>query len=345
MSHDAAPARGSHAEVNMEDVARQAGVSIATVSRALRGVQGVSANTRRRVLAAAEELSYVVSPAASSLSGGATGRVAVVVPKLDSWFAATMTAAIETTVRGGSRDVLLYQVDGRDQRSRFFRELPTRRKVDAVVLVSLPLEAEEEARLDLIGVEVVVAGARLRDYPFVEVDDIALARTAVRHLADLGHTRIGMIRTSDTEGAHWTSDLHRVQGYTEVLAERGLGEPILVTEAYGVHAGARGMARLLALPDPPTAVFCYSDDIAVSAYSELVRRGLRVPHDVSLIGVDGNPLAETFCLTSIDQHVGAQARCAGEMALHLLRGEPLPARGRLIDFTLVDRGSTGPASR
>ena len=128
------------AEVNMEDVARHAGVSIATVSRALRGIAGVSPNTRERVMAAAEELSYVVSPAASSLSGGATGRVAVVVPKLDSWFSSTMMASIEATVRGGERDVLVYQGDGRDQRSRFFRELPTRRKGDAVVLVSLPLE-------------------------------------------------------------------------------------------------------------------------------------------------------------------------------------------------------------
>lgn len=331
-------------EINMEDVARHAGVSIATVSRALRGVSGVSPHTRRRVLEAATDLSYVVNNAASSLSGGATGRVAVVVPKLDSWFSSTMMASIEATVRGGDRDVLVYQVDGRDQRSRFFRELPTRRKVDAVVLVSLPLEAEEEERLDLIGVHMVIAGARLRDYPFVEVDDVAIARTAVGHLIELGHRRIGMIRTSDTDGAHWTSDLHRCQGYTEMLAEHGLGEPTLVTEAYGVHAGARGMARLLDLPADrrPTAVFCYSDDIAVSAYREAIRRGLRVPEDVSLIAVDGNPLGEVFDITTIDQHAAEQARIAGEMTLHLLAGEPLEETGRMVEFTLVERGSTAP---
>ena len=329
-------------EVNMEDVARRAGVSIATVSRALRGVPGVSPRTRDKVLAAADELAYVVSPAASSLSGGATGRVAVVVPKLDSWFSSTMMASIETAVRGGDRDVLVYQVDGREQRSRFFRDLPTRRKVDAVVLVSLPLEAEEEDRLDLIGVEVVVAGARLRDYPFVEVDDVAIARTAVQHLVDLGHTRIGMIRTSDTDGARWTSDLHRCQGYLDKLEEHGLGEPMLVTEAYGVHAGARGIARLLDRPDPPTAVFCYSDDIAVSAYREAIRRGLRVPEDLSLIAVDGNPLAEVFDITTVDQHAGTQARIAGEMTLRLLAGEVLEETGHVVEFTLVRRASTGP---
>lgn len=332
-------------EVNMEDVARRAGVSIATVSRALRGVAGVSPRTRDKVLAAAEELSYVVSPAASSLSGGATGRVAVVVPQLDSWFSSTMMAAIESTVRGGERDVLLFQVEGREQRSRFFRELPTRRKADAVVLVSLPLEAEEEQRLELIGVHVVVAGSRLRDYPHVEVDDVAIARCAVEHLVALGHTRIAMIRTSDTEGAHWTSDLHRGQGYAEVMAAHGLGEPFVVTEAYGVHAGARGMARLLDDPEPPTAVFCYSDDIAVSAYRELVRRGLRVPEDVSLIGVDGNPLAEVFDLTTVDQQAAEQARIAGEMTLRLLAGETLEDTARLVDFRLVERGSTAPPRR
>lgn len=330
----------------MRDVALRAGVSIATVSRTLRGLPGVGPETRQRVRDIAEELSYVVSPAASSLSRRETGRVAIVVPKLDSWFASNMTAGIESVVRGADRDILLYQVDGEAQRSRFFRDLPTRRKVDAVVLVSLPILAHEEERLDLMGVQVVVVvvGARLRDFPYVDVDDVAIAVAAVEHLVDLGHTRIGMIRTSDTDGAHWTSDVHRCRGYHDALAAQGLvDEPgLLVTETYGLHAGARGLARLLSQPDPPTAVFCYSDDIAVSALREAGRRGVRVPEDLSLIGVDGNPLAELFELDTVDQHVGDQARLAGEMTLALLNGDQPAAAGVTIDFDLVVRSSTAP---
>lgn len=329
---------------NMSDVAREAGVSIATVSRALRGLPGVGAETRVRILRIAEELAYVVSPEASSLSRGSTGRVAVVVPRLDSWFASTMMATIEATVRGANRDVLIYQVDGKAQRHRFFRELPTRRKVDAVVLVSLPITPDEEARLDLMGVQVVVAGARLRDFPFADVDDRAIAVKAVEHLVDLGHTRIGMIRTSDTDGARWISDVNRGRGYVEALAAHGLGDPgeLLVTETYGIHAGSRGIQRLLELERPPTAVLCYSDDIAVSALRAAQLRGIRVPEDVSLIGIDGNPLAELFEITTVDQHVTQQARLAGEMALRLLSGAPLPQPAVTVRSELVVRSSTGP---
>ncbi len=155
----------------MADVARRAGVSIATVSRALRDVPGVSDATRLRIRAIADELSYVVSPEASGLARRETGRVAVVVPRIDIWFYATMLASIERVLRAADLDVLVYQVDGEDERVRFFEQLPARRKVDAAVLIALPLREREVDRLDLLGVEVVVAGGRLRDHPRVEVDD------------------------------------------------------------------------------------------------------------------------------------------------------------------------------
>ena len=155
------------AEINMADVARRAGVSTATVSRALRDVPGVSDRTRARIKQIADELSYVISPEASRLSRGGTGRIAVVVPKIDLWFYATMLSSIETVLCDAEMDVLIYQVDGREQRARFFQQLPARRKVDAVVLTALPVLRDEVERLDLMGVQVVVAGGRLRDYPHV----------------------------------------------------------------------------------------------------------------------------------------------------------------------------------
>ncbi|CAM3552670.1 LacI family DNA-binding transcriptional regulator [Nocardioides zeicaulis] len=333
---------GGH--VNMADVAQRAGVSIATVSRALRGLPGVSDRTRSRVLSTVEELDYVVSPAASSLRG-ATRRVAVVLPRLDSWFSSTMLATVEATLRQADLDVLLYQVSTEEKRTHFFRDLPTRRKVDAVVLITLPIRPEEEERLDLMGVEVVVAGFRLRDFPSVSVDDVAIGVAAVDHLVSLGHTRIGMIRTSDTDGARWASDLHRRTGYLDAMARHGLAHDpsLLVTAPYGVDAGAIGMEQLLDLDDPPTAVFCYSDDIAVAAETVARRRGLRVPEDVSLLGVDGNGLGALFDITTIDQHVGDQARAASAMVLDLLAGHDLGEQRLTLPTHLVVRGSTGPA--
>ena len=341
-------ARGSRTEagttVNMADVARRAGVSIATVSRALRDVPGVGDRTRERIRQIADDLSYVVSPEASRLSRGGTGRIAVVVPKVHLWFYATMLAGIETVLREAELDVLLYQVDGEAQRNRFFAELPARRKVDAVVLTALPISQSEIDRLDLMGVDVVIAGGRVRDYPNVRVDDHLVGTTAVEHLLSLGHRRIAMIRTSDTEGAAWSSDEERTRGYRDALVAAGVDpDPaLLVTQPFGPHAGERGMAALLHLHEPPTAVFAYSDEIALGALRCLQRAGCAVPQQVSVVGVDGHPTAELFGLTTVDQEVRRQGRLVGQMVLDLLHGRELEQESLFVPTRLVVRGSTAP---
>ncbi|MET0526706.1 MAG: LacI family DNA-binding transcriptional regulator [Nocardioides sp.] len=333
-------------EVNMADVARRAGVSIATVSRALRDVPGVSQPTRDRIRQIAQELSYVVSPEASALSRGSTGRVAIVMPRLDAWFYSAMLASMAPVLRGAELDMLVYQVDGEEQRTRFLRELPARRKADAVILTALPMAQAEVERLDLMGVHVVVAGGEVRDYPHVQVDDLEAGRTAVRHLVDLGHRRIAMIRTSDTDGTTWSSDLQRLRAWRETLASAGLdaADELLVTEAYGVDAGARAMALLLALPEPPTAVFAYSDELAFAAIAHARAQGLAVPGDLSVVGTDGHPLGELLGLTTVDQDVAGQGRMAAELAVRLLRGAEEVADVD-VAVRLVDRGSTGPVAR
>ncbi|MET1059471.1 MAG: LacI family DNA-binding transcriptional regulator [Nocardioides sp.] len=328
----------------MADVARHAGVSTGTVSRALRNLPGVSDDTREMIKKKADELSYVVSPEASRLSRGSTGRVALVVPRLHVWFYAAMVSALEQQLRSAALDVLIYQVDGEVERNRFFGELPARRKVDAVVLVALPVLKDEAERLDIMGAEVVVAGGRIRDYAHVEVDDHAIGRAAVQHLIDLGHRRIAMIRTSDTEGTYWSSDSERMQGYLAAMTDAGLPvDPAhVVVEPYATDSGKRAMRRLLALEDPPTAVFAYSDELAIGALRALQEDGIDVPGQMSLVGVDGHPTAELFGITSVDQSVEAQGRLAGRLVLDLLgRAAPGP-RAIRADFRLEVRTTTGP---
>jgi DNA-binding LacI/PurR family transcriptional regulator len=326
----------------MADVARAAGVSIATVSRALRGVPGVSQPTRERIRRIAQELSYVISPEASALSRGQTGRVAIVMPHLDAWFYSAMIASMAPVLRAAELDMLVYQVEGAQERTRFLRELPARRKVDALIITALPMAQAEVERLDLLGVHVVVAGGTVRDYPHVMVDDLEAGRAGTKHLVDLGHRRIAMIRTGDTDGTSWSSDVLRVQAWRETLEAAGLEAPdqLLVTESYGVGAGARAMARLLTLAEPPTAVFAYSDELAFAAIAHARSVGLRVPEDLSVLGIDGHPLGELFGVTTVDQDVASQGRLAAELAVRLVSGE-----GEVPDVhvpvRLVERGSTG----
>ncbi len=327
--------------VNMADVAARAGVSIATVSRALRDLPGVGEATRTRIKAVADELSYVVSPEASRLARRETGRVAVVVPRADVWFYSAMLAGLERELRLAGLDVLLYQVDGVTARRNFFRDLPSRRKVDAVVLVAMPVLAEEERRLDLMGAEVVVAGGRLRDCPHVRVDDHEVARLAVQHLLDLGHRRIAVIRTSDTDGTRWSADVERVRGFRDTLEVAGCPQPeeYVVTRPFGVHAGAEAIDVLLDLPEPPTAVFTYSDELALAALHRLRERGLSAPRDVSVVGVDGHPLAALVGLTTVDQGVAAQAAATASLVVGLLRGR-VPQRATVLSSRLVVRATT-----
>ena len=330
-------------EANMADVARAARVSIATVSRALRDVPGVSPPTRDRIRRVAEELSYVVFPEASALSRGQTGRVAIVVPRLDAWFYSVMIASMAPLLRDAELDMLVFQVEGEEQRSRFMRELPARRKADAVILTALPMAQDEVDRLDLMGVHVVVAGGSVRDFPHVRVDDLRAGRLAVRHLVELGHRRIAMIRTSDTDGTTWPSDVLRVRAWRETVQAAGLEplEELLVTEAYDVGAGARAMARLLANDVRPTAVFAYSDELAFAAIAHARSVGVRVPEELSVVGVDGHPLGELLGVTTVDQDVAAQGRVAAELAIRLVSGDG-PVADVEVATRLVQRASTGP---
>jgi len=328
----------------MADVARRAGVSIATVSRALRGVPGVGEETRQRIKEVAAELAYVVSPEASRLSGGPTGRVGIVVPRTDVWFYGEMLGSIEQTLREADLDVLVYQVKDEAQRTRFFKELPSRRKVDAVILIALPLPQDEIDRLDHLGVQVVVAGGRVRDYPHVEIDDHAIAFEAVRHLIDLGHERIAMIRAGDYDDKHWDPDVHRSQGYADALAAAGVEQrpEYVVTVPFSVGMGSQAAEQLLALGEPPTAIFAYSDELALGAVEGVRRAGLRVPEDISVVGVDDHPLAEVFGLTTVRQDVALQGRTSAEMVLRMLRGESSTEPDVVVPHELVLRSSTAP---
>jgi DNA-binding LacI/PurR family transcriptional regulator len=333
-------------KINMADVARRAGVSMATASRALADHPHVAAATRARVLAAAEELAYVISPEASRLAGGATGRVAVVVPHISRWFFAAMLDGLESVLRDADLDVLLYHVGDAGDRHEFFRRLPARRKVDALVVLGMPVDDPERERLELMGVHIVAAGGQIERYPYVSIDDTAAGRQAVDHLIFLGHRRIGMIATVDPEQPDWPVSPGRTRAYHE--AHRDAGVPVdpamIVTVPWGGVNGADAMSRLLGLREPPTAVYAHSDEVAFGAVRTLRRAGLRIPEDISVVGIDDHPLAELADLTTVAQPVHRQGELAGRMVLSLLSGVAT-GDGITVATRLVVRGSTAPPPR
>lgn len=330
----------SRTHVTLAEVARQAGVGIATASRALRGGTGVAPATRAHVREVAEQLSYVASPDALRLATGATRRVALVVPHPDRWFFGAIVSGLESVLRDADLDVLLYQVGDTDDRRHFFEELPARRKVDAVVVVAFPLDDTERERLALLGVHVVAAGGQSGNYPYVSIDDRNAATQAVNHLINLGHRRIGMLAAVDPRQPPVTE---RATAYHQCLEGAGLPiDPDLVrTAEWGGEQGAASMAALLALRHPPTAVYAHSDEVAFGAMRTLRRAGLRIPEDMSVVGIDDHPIAALADLTTVRQPVHLQGRRAAEMVLGLLRGEDVDVAVE-VPTELVVRASTAP---
>lgn len=328
-------------KVNLADIARIAGVSLATASRAMSDHPHVAASTKARVRQVAEELAYVVSPDAARLAQGKTGRVAVVVPHLARWYFGAMLEGLETVLRAADLDVLLYRVGAAEDRAAFFERLPARRKVDAVVVLAFPVDEREQKRLEMMGVDIVAAGGQVASYPFVNIDDDTAGRQAVDHLIYLGHRRIGMIAATDPTQRD-AQPTGRSSAYYAALDDAGIAvDPDLVaTVDWGGGQGAEAMAGFLSLREPPTAVYAHSDEVALGAMRTLRRAGLRVPEDISVIGIDDHPLAELADLTTVAQPVHEQGELAGRMVLSKLRGEDIE-HGTTVPTRLVIRGSTG----
>lgn len=331
----------------VEEVAERADVSVSTVSRALRGVPGVSALTRKRVQVAADELGYAISPSASRLATGRTRTVAVVVPLLSKWFFAEVIAAAGRVLAQEGYDVLLVELSTPELRHRFFAGPRLHGRSDAVLVVALQLAADELKALTDQRQAVALVGSERDGTSSVRVEDRAGGRAATRHLLNLGHERIGFLGIRPAEGSPLggVPPAERLKGYRDALAEAGLPEePGLVAAVENtVDAGAAAMSAFFTLADPPTAVVAASDELALGAMATLRRAGMDVPGDVSVIGYDNHELAGAVGLTTMDHSVADQGRLAAEALLAALAGAP--ASAGLIEPRLVVRGTTAPPRR
>lgn len=311
----------------MEDVAARAGVSVATVSRALRGSPLVSAETRARVLAAADELDFAVSRLASSLASGRVGRIAVLMSgRLGSWFNGSVLDGLYDGVRAAGQELVIFRVADLAEREQFFTSLPVRRNADALVITSFALTAAERRRLSSIGMPVVYLNQRVRGFPSVAIDDVAATRLGIRHLINLGHRWPGFVRVINVAGFSYSA-LARLDGYRAELAAAGAAESDRrVLQASGFTDGDAVVAQLLAYHPPPTALMTESDELAMSVISACRRVGLRVPQDLSVLGFDDHQQAGPYGLSTVAQPVTELGRRAAEMALTLAAGDRLARR-------------------
>jgi len=306
--------------VTIIDVAREADVSFATVSRVINGKGYVSAQTRERVLQAMTKTGYVVNRQARALAGGRHQVIGLLVPELDTSYVGEILRGIDEELAAASYDLMLYTTHRRKTREPIFVSSLTNGMTDGLLMI-LPMDPAA-----------YVNNIRRRDFPFVLIDHEGLddkgpsvgatnrhgAHQAMEHLLSLGHRRIGFI----TGNLEMDCAIERLAGYRQALEARGIPyDESLVREGNFHKPLAYQLTReLLGLPDPPTAIFAANDVSAFGVMDAVRDLGLRIPDDVSVIGFDDIPDAQTSNppLTTIRQPMREMGKRATRMLLEFI---------------------------
>lgn len=330
--------------VTLRDVAVRAGVSTRTVSNVVNDFHHVSPAMRSKVQAALDELNYTPNLLARGLRQGRTGIITLLVPDIAvDYFGELAHEVVERATRLGFT-VMIDETTGQPQRERALLDVTSQSSwVDGVLLSSLGLEGR-----DLVGLRsnkpVVLLGERTAEAALdhVGIDDVRAARDAVRHLLDSGRRRVAAVGGSAI-GSDATSR-NRLRGYRNALRSAGLlaNELYVRTPDYKRASAAAAVRTLFARPDPPDALFCFSDDLALGALRALYEWGVRVPSDVSVVGFDDIE-ESAFAIpsvTSIRPDKGAIASRALDMLIGRIRGVQTQPRDARVGYQLIVRESS-----
>jgi LacI family repressor for deo operon, udp, cdd, tsx, nupC, and nupG len=304
--------------VTMEDLAGLAGVSISTVSRALRDDPGVKASTANRVRELARIHRFQPNQSAVRLRRGTTQTVAVAVPALNTWYFSDVVAGAQTVLARSGFDTLIAVVSGPGSLERILRDAsPQTGRVDGVVIVDMMPPEDMAAELAGSRTRMVTIGRSTTIASSVMIDDIAVGHTATTHLLGLGHHDIGLVKGLSSSPYRFDVPERRRAGYLQALSGAGVEHRPELEAAgnFNVVGGADATRFLMTLVPAPTALFCMSDQMAVGALRALRDLGLRVPENVSVVGVDDHAVASSVGLTTIRQDVKAIGARAAELML------------------------------
>ncbi|MDQ2067063.1 LacI family DNA-binding transcriptional regulator [Xinfangfangia sp. CPCC 101601] len=327
------------ARPRISDVARLAGVSTATVSRALSNPSMVTAETRATVAAAVKATGYRLNLTARNLRHSRTGGVLALVPNLANPFFSQILSGIAGVLGPAGYNLLVADTRTSDPETLLAYAEPSR--ADGLIVLDGSLAAESLARVPLVEACEWIPGLQA---PRVKIDNRAAAKLAIDHLVGLGHRRIGHV-TGPTQNV---LSIARLAGTHEALAEHGLTLPdsAIYHGDFGLQSGQEA-ARQWLVQDPntrPSALFLASDEMACGLIGELHRQGLQVPRDLSVVGFDDIELIAHIAppLTTIRQPRADLGRIAAESLLRLLSGEAAPEGDHILPVELVLRDSTAP---
>jgi DNA-binding LacI/PurR family transcriptional regulator len=328
----------------MRDVARAASVSIQTVSAVVNQKDGITPPTRERVRAAIKQLGYRPYSVARSLRTRQTHTIALVISDIANPLFSTLASAAEDYAHRFGYSLILYNTHNDVMREANYVQIASERWVDGVLFVSARDEMTSLNMLDETGIPTVAIDRIPSGYTgySVTLDNVKAGRMAAEHLVDLGHTQVAHIAGP----LQLRLSRERQQGFVEALASRGLRPSAVIPSQNGWYceAGFQAMQEILRNPEQPTALFAANDRMAIGALLAAVDAGLRVPEDLSIIGLDDIEVAAYHNppLTTLRQSFESLATLGIQILIDLLAGKEPEQPNIIIEPELVVRRSTGP---
>ncbi|MFC3115696.1 LacI family DNA-binding transcriptional regulator [Cellvibrio fontiphilus] len=327
---------------NIRDVARLAGVSVATVSRALSNPEKVSDDSLDKVHKAIAQVGYRPNMLARNFRSARAYAVVVLVPDIANPFYSLFIRALEDRAQQKGYAVLLGDTRGTPEREmEYIRRVETRLADGIVQLRPSSEKSQNNIPPDIPCVN--ACGCEYTTGPAIRIDNRAAAKTMVNYLISLGHKRIGVISgLKDNPHA-----IDRLEGYKEALAEAGIPfEKDLIAEGdFTMWSGLNAAFQFCNMKVRPTAIFSMNDEMAIGAMQTLKNQGIRIPEDMSVTGFDDIAYAKYSdpSLTTISQPAEEMGKMAMDMLLKVIEGEPLSQRECVLPTEFIIRKSTGPA--
>lgn len=333
--------------IGIKEIAKEARVSPATVSRVLRNPELVTEDKRTRVLEVVKRTGYTPNSLGVSLRMSKTYNLVAIIPDVISVFNYPVIRAIESIALEKGYSLLLGDTQEKESRERSFANMVRSRQADGILLFCsrLPFDIDPERTLaeQLPPLVNACEPVDIEGIPSVNIDNVAAAEDAVNYLLSLGHRRIGVIAGNMSV----PSTKSRLEGYKRALANADIqfDEQLVQIGNYALAGAAEATRNLAQLANRPTAIFAFSDEMGMSCMSTLHKMGFKIPQDFSVMGFDNIRYAE-YCspsLTTMAQPMTEIGIACMELLLPQLNGEPMTSVKRILPHTLMVRESTGLA--
>ncbi|RLD05952.1 MAG: LacI family transcriptional regulator [Chloroflexota bacterium] len=328
----------------MQDVAKRAGVSVATVSRVLNGSDKVIDETRERVLQACQELDYSLHLAAQRLRLGKTNTICVILPFLTLPSIVERLRGVQEALLDSGYDLIPFSVGSPEMRDSRLYDLANRSRTDGLLIISMPINDQQVERIINNDMPVVLIDSDKPEFSRVNVDDQEGGRIATEHLINLGHEKIAFISSHLENPLQFSSTLNRFHGYCKALDAAGIPiNPEYQKEGEHGREEAEEMAiSLLQQSDPPTAIFASSDTKAVGVLDAAKTLNIKVPEQLSVIGYDNIRDAEFLDLTTIQQPLYQAGLLGGKTLLQRIEQPKATPEEIILPVDLVIRKTTAP---